>query len=64
MRFGASWERDYDGVAPKPLVIAERFRFHRQNQGEEENVAVLKGLSEHCEFGAYLEDALRHRFVC
>lgn len=27
-------------------------------------VAVLKGLSEHCEFGAYLEDALRDCFVC
>ena len=27
-------------------------------------VAVLKGISEHCEFGAYLEEALRDRFVC
>ncbi|KAL3993537.1 DDB1- and CUL4-associated factor 15 [Sarotherodon galilaeus] len=54
--------------APKPLVIAERFRFHKRNQGEEETVAqyvaVLKRLSEHCVFGAYLEDALRDRFVC
>ena len=54
--------------APKPLVIAERFRFHKRNQGEEETVAqyvaVLKRLSEYCEFGAYLEDALRDRFVC
>ncbi|CAI5682743.1 unnamed protein product [Oreochromis niloticus] len=54
--------------APKPLVIAERFRFHKRNQGEEETVAqyvaVLKRLSEHYEFGAYLEDALRDRFVC
>ncbi|XP_059929766.1 uncharacterized protein LOC132473577 [Gadus macrocephalus] len=54
--------------APRPLVIAERFRFHKRNQGEEETVAqyvaVLKRLSEHCEFGAYLEDALRDRFVC
>ena len=49
-------------------VIAERFRFHKRNQGEEETVAqyvaVLKRLSEYCEFGAYLEDALRDRFVC
>ncbi|KAL2089316.1 hypothetical protein ACEWY4_014004 [Coilia grayii] len=54
--------------APKLLVIAERFRFHRRNQGEGETVAqyvaVLKRLSEHCEFGDYLEDALRDRFVC
>ena len=55
-------------LAPKPLGIAERFRFHKRNQGEEETVAqyvaVLKRLSEYCEFGAYLEDALRDRFVC
>lgn len=54
--------------APKPLVIAERARFHKRNQGEEETmtqyVVVLKGLSEHCEFGVYLEDALRDRFKC
>ncbi|XP_030608895.1 uncharacterized protein K02A2.6-like [Archocentrus centrarchus] len=57
-----------DHFTPKPLVIAERFRFHKRNQGEGETVAqyvaVLKKLSEHCEFGAYLEDALRDRFVC
>uniref|UniRef100_A0AAR2J737 Retrotransposon gag domain-containing protein n=1 Tax=Pygocentrus nattereri TaxID=42514 RepID=A0AAR2J737_PYGNA len=57
-----------DHFTPKPLVIAERFRFHKRNQGEGETVAqyvaVLKKLSEHCEFGGYLEDALRDRFVC
>ncbi|XP_039629428.1 uncharacterized protein LOC120541637 [Polypterus senegalus] len=54
--------------SPKPLVITERFRFHKRNQAEGESVsqyvAVLKKLSEHCEFGAYLEEALRDRFVC
>ena len=54
--------------ALKPLVIAERFHFHKQNQGEEETaaqyVAILKRLSEYCEFGAYLADALQDRFVC
>ncbi|XP_026142558.1 uncharacterized protein K02A2.6-like [Carassius auratus] len=54
--------------SPKPLVIAERFRFHRRNQEESESVtqyvAVLRGLSEHCEFGGHLDDALRDRFVC
>lgn len=54
--------------APKPLVIAERFQFHKRNQGEGETVAqyvaVLKRLSEDCEFGGYLEDTLRDRFVC
>ncbi|RXN11119.1 voltage-dependent L-type calcium channel subunit alpha-1D-like protein [Labeo rohita] len=54
--------------SPKPLIIAERFRFHRRSQEESESVtqyvAVLTGLSEHCEFGGHLDDALRDRFVC
>lgn len=54
--------------APKPLIIAERFRFHKRNQLEGESiaqfVAVLKRLSEHCEFGATLNDTIRDRFVC
>lgn len=69
-------ELEYDQVvdvmqahfAQKPLVIVERFRFHKRNQGEEHRVsqyvAVIKGLWEHCEFGAYLEDTLQDRFVC
>ena len=40
---------------PKPLVIAERFTFHRRNQhaGETvaEYVAELRCLATHCEFG-------------
>ena len=27
-------------------------------------IAVLKKLGEHCEFGDYLEEAMRDRFVC
>ncbi|KAG1935337.1 K02A2.6-like [Pimephales promelas] len=54
--------------APKPLIIAERFRFHKRNQLEGESiaqfVAVLKRLSEHCEFGTTLSDTIRDRFVC
>lgn len=41
--------------SPKPLVIAERFRFHHRCQGEGESVpmfaAVLRKLAEHCDFG-------------
>ncbi|XP_053395598.1 uncharacterized protein K02A2.6-like [Mercenaria mercenaria] len=55
-------------LAPKPLVIAERFRFHKRNQGTSESVhdyiAVLRKLSEHCDFGDTLNDTLRDRFVC
>ena len=44
---------------PKPLVIAERFHFHRRNQASSESisdyVAELRRLATHCEFGDYLE---------
>lgn len=54
--------------SPKPLVIAERFRFHRRNQEEGESVnmfvAALRKLAEHCEFGDVLSDTLRDRLVC
>lgn len=55
-------------LSPKPLVIAERFRFHKRDQREDENinsyVAELKKLSEHCEFDTALADTLRDRLVC
>ena len=53
---------------PKPLTIAERFHFHRRAQRTDESVkefaAELRRLSTHCEFGTYLDEALRDRFVC
>jgi len=53
---------------PKPLVIAERFTFHRRNQRPEESImqylAVLQRLATHCDFNNYLEEALRDCFVC
>ena len=53
---------------PKPLVIAERFHFHGRNQGTNESiadyVAELRRLASRCQFEAYLEEALRDRFVC
>ncbi|KAK0144151.1 hypothetical protein N1851_017503 [Merluccius polli] len=52
---------------PKPLVIAERFKFQKRNQQENESVSAyvvaLKQLSTHCEFGPHLDEALRDRFV-
>ena len=49
--------------APKPLVIGERFNFHKRNQTPTESVsnyvAELQRLTSTCEFGAYLQDALR-----
>ena len=57
-----------DHLKPKPLVIAERFKFHRRNQGEGEGIAKymaeLRKLAGRCQFGGYLEEALRDRLVC
>lgn len=57
-----------DHYAPKPLVIAERFRFYKRDQKSDESVrdfnVALKKLSEYCDFGDNLKDALRDRFVC
>lgn len=54
--------------SPKPLVIAERFRFHGRSQEEGESVvmfvAALRKLAEHCAFGDVLNDSLRDRLVC
>ena len=53
---------------PKPAVIAERFKFHKRDQlpGESlaDYIAELRRLATHCEFGEYLNDALRDRLVC
>ena len=53
---------------PKPLVIVERFHFHRHNQASGESiseyVAKLRQLATNCEFGNYLEQAIRDRFIC
>jgi len=47
-------------LSPKPLLIAERFRFHKRNQatGESINdyVATLRKLSELCDFGTNITD--------
>ena len=53
---------------PKPLVIAERFNFHKRAQQMGESVrdftAELRRLTIHCDFGDHLDEALRDRFVC
>jgi len=55
-------------LQPKPTVIAERYKFHQHNQLSGETVTVyiaeLRKLAKTCEFGAYLEEALRDKFVC
>lgn len=55
-------------LSPRPLLIAEWFRFHKRNQLEGETVssylAEFKKLSLYCEFETNLNDALRDRLVC
>ena len=53
---------------PKPVIIAERFQFHRRNQAVGETVAEyeaeLRKLATNCAFGDYLSEAIRDRIVC
>ena len=53
---------------PKPVIIAERFRFHRRDQASGESIveylAELRRLATHCQFREYVDEALRDRFVC
>ena len=55
-------------VDPQPLVIGERCRFYQRSQKSCETiadfVADLCRLSLQCEFGDFLDQALRDRFVC
>ena len=56
-----------DHLSPKPLTIAERFRFYKRDQKAGESVSdfitVIKRLAETCEFGDFLNTALRDKFV-
>ena len=53
---------------PTPSVIVQRFKFHnkfrKSGQSVANFVAELRQLSEHCDFGAVLDDMLRDRLVC
>ena len=54
--------------SPRPSEIVERFKFHSRNRKEDEGVAmyvaVLRKLSEHCNYGETLPEMLRDRLVC
>ena len=55
-------------LSPEPSEISERFCFYKRNQQEIEsilsNVAKLRKLATHCNFGGNLDEALRDRLVC
>ena len=50
------------------IIIAERFKFHKRTQSQNESVAQfvadLKRLTSTCDFKNNLDDSLRDRFVC
>ena len=52
----------------KRVTIAERYKFYNCSQGQDESAAQFAGeirrLATHCNFGSFLEQALRDRFVC
>ena len=53
---------------PKPVIIAERFHFHRRSQAMGESIteylAELRRLSAHYSFGDHLKETLHDRLVC
>ncbi|XP_013144902.1 PREDICTED: uncharacterized protein LOC106108315, partial [Papilio polytes] len=53
---------------PKPLEIAEFFKFHHrlQNEGEpvKDYLVALRKMAITCNFGTFLTTALRNQFVC
>ena len=53
---------------PQTIEIAERFKFFKRNQREAESasefMAELRSLAKTCNFGEYLESAIRDQFVC
>ena len=53
---------------PTLKPIAERFKFNSRYQKNNETVlqfvAVLRALTEHCEFRGVVDDTLRDRLVC
>lgn len=53
---------------PKPIVIAETYKFHKCNQMEGQSIreflAKLQKLVETCDFGGCRDEALRDRLVC
>ena len=53
---------------PQPVVIAERFKFHKRDQRPNETInefiIELRELARSCDFGDFLDQALRDCFVC
>ena len=68
LKFEEVVERLNKHYDPKSLVIAERFKFHKRNQQADESIAeycaALRKYAWTCQFGTFLDEALRDRIVC
>lgn len=57
-----------DHFDPEPLEIAEYYKFHHRKQEDGEHsreyMAVLRKMAATCNFGCFLETALRNQFTC
>ena len=57
-----------DHLSPKPLIIAEQYKFCKRTQHEGESVAqylaALRKLVEKCDFRDFLNQALCDKLVC
>ena len=57
-----------DHLKPQPILIAKRYKFYTRDQKQDESVseyiAELRKVSLYCEFKAFVDDALRDKFVC
>ena len=55
-------------LKPKPIKIAECFRFYKRQQQPNEKmadyIAEVRRLATTCEFGTFLDEALRDKFIC
>ena len=54
-------------LKPKPILIAERFKFYNRKQNPGESVTDFateqRRLAETCQFGGFLEEVLRDMFI-
>ena len=62
MSFVGLGETLQEHFEPTRVIIVERFHNHRRSQATSE--IWSEKLSTHCEFGKYLNKALRDRLVC
>ncbi len=61
-------EKLKEHLQPKPTMISERYRFHQRNQRRgkpiAEYITALRRPAKDCEFGAFLQEAMRDRLAC